>query len=230
MRYCNAASFPKDRTLQAPVIFFAKNQEERLKMGTRGTYGFRYRQTDKLTYCHYDSYPSWLGARVLEFVRQTSSKEMRNIFPRLILVDDADPNGRPSLKLQKKYRKYLDGKVASGSKEDWYCLLRNAQGDLFAYKRGLRHMLDCGEFIKDSLSCEYGYVINLDTDALEFWVGWQKKPDVTSRYGTDCEEGGYYPCRMIGALPLIEARANSVNESVKIFERWAREAGGDDES
>ena len=60
--------------------------------------------------------------------------------------------------------------------DDWYCLLRHAQGDLNVYKNGLRYMIDNHDFIKDSLFCEYAYIINLDTKRLEFYVGFQKTP------------------------------------------------------
>ena len=36
-------------------------------MSTRGLYGIRKNGVDKCTYNHSDSYPSWLGRKVLEF-------------------------------------------------------------------------------------------------------------------------------------------------------------------
>ena len=41
----------------------------------------------------------------------------------------------------------------------------------------------------------------LDTNILEFWVGFQKEPDVTNRYGIE-KEDGYYPCKMVAYYPL----------------------------
>lgn len=73
-----------------------------------------------------------------------------------------------------------DMDVSKESVDDWYCLLFKIQGDLFALnglvnseKKG--YMIDKSSFIKDSLLCEYAYIINLDTHMLEFWVGCQKK-------------------------------------------------------
>lgn len=36
---------------------------------------------------------------------------------------------------------------------------------------------DNNDFILDSLSCEWGYILNLDNNTLEVWKGFQKYPD-----------------------------------------------------
>ena len=36
-------------------------------------------------------------------------------------------------------------------------------------------MINSNDFIKNSLFCEYGYIINLDNKSLEFWIGISKK-------------------------------------------------------
>jgi hypothetical protein len=183
-------------------------------MGTRGVYGFRFREQDKLTYCHFDSYPSYLGGLVLEFIQKTPAEDMRGIFNRITLVKEDDPKDAPSEALQRKYQEYFDETVAGGRKTDWYCLLRRAQGDLGVYARGVRHMIDFNEFIKDSLFCEYGYIVNLDTEALEFWLGFQREPDPGCRYGTSRNGSGYYPCQMAGALALGDIRGKSIEEGI----------------
>jgi hypothetical protein len=186
-------------------------------MGTRGVYGFRFRGQDKVTYNHFDSYPSYLGGLVLEFIQKTPAGDMRDIFDRITLVKDNDPKDAPSEALQREYLEYFDETVAEGRKTDWYCLLRRAQGDLGVYARGVRHMIDSKEFLKDSLFCEYGYIVNLDAEALEFWLGFQKEPDPGCRYGTSRNESGYYPCRMAGAFTLGDIRGKSIEEGIDIL-------------
>ena len=167
-------------------------------MGTRGCYGFRKNGIDKLTYNHYDSYPDWLGRNIVKFCKNTSIKEMNEIFDKLILVDE---NSKPTAEQIAECSKYYDGSVSNQTYSDWYCLLREAQGELDAYKDGLRYMIDSNEFIKDSLFCEYAYIINLDTNNLEFWIGFQDRPSVNNRYGTE-NNRGYYPCKMKTYYPL----------------------------
>ena len=46
-------------------------------------------------YNHSDSYPEWLGRRVLEFVQSTTDQEMNEIFDRIIVVTDKWPDENP---------------------------------------------------------------------------------------------------------------------------------------
>ena len=128
------------------------NLKEEINMGTRGLYGLRKNGEDKLTYNHFDSYPDWLGSKVFEFCKETSIEEMNKIFDNIILVDE---NAKPTRTQIVECIKYYDDSVSKQSVEDWYCLLRNTQGDLNVYKDGLQYMIDNQEFIKDSLFCKY---------------------------------------------------------------------------
>ena len=168
-------------------------------MGTRGCYGFRKNGIDKLTYNHFDSYPNGLGRDVLHFCKSTSLAEMNEIYDRLIMVNESE---KPTDDQIAECSYWFNGNVSRQTPEDWYCLLRNAQGDLNAYKTELRYMIDNHDFIQDSLFCEYAYIINLDTKKLEFWVGFQKTPHKGNRYGTK-DNRGYYPCKMVAFYSLL---------------------------
>lgn len=170
-------------------------------MGTRGLYGFRKNAIDKCTYNHFDSYPDYLGDVMVRFCKETSITEMNDIFDRIILVSN---DNRPTQQQIDECIKYYNGNVSEQSIFDWYCLLRDAQGNPNVYKNGLKYMIDDSEFIKDSLFCEYAYIINLDTNCLEYWVGFQKKPDEDNRYGTEADDNmnKYYPCKMLAEYPL----------------------------
>ena len=191
-------------------------------MGTRGCYGFRKNGIDKLTYNHYDSYPDYLGKIVVTFCKETSLDEMNEIYDRLILVNE---NDKPTREQIEECKRYYNGDVSCKTPEDWYCLLRNAQGDLDAYKNGLKYMIDSCGFIKDSLWCEYAYIINLDTYELEFWVGGQDKPDIYNRYGVE-RDGDYYPCKMVASYPLATISLNeySVQDFVDDMKKAEKEA------
>lgn len=174
-------------------------------MGTRGLYGFRKNGIDKLTYNHYDSYPNYLGQIMVEFCKTTSIEEMNEIFNRIVLVTEGST---PTQEQIAECIEFYDGGVSTGTTEDWYCLLREAQGNPNVYKHGLKYMIDDQGFIKDSPFCEYAYIINLDTECLEFWVGFQKEPDENNRYGTEVEDM-YYPCKLLEEYSLGE-----INESL----------------
>lgn len=168
-------------------------------MGTRGCYGFRKNGIDKITYNHYDSYPSGLGADVATFCKETSLDEMNEIFDRIILVAESST---PTAEQIAECHKYYGAGDAGQTVEDWYWLLRDTQGDLSVYKDNLRYMIDSHDFITGSLFCEYAYIINLDTNRLEYWVGFQRKPDKNNRYGTK-NHNGYYPCKMKASYSLL---------------------------
>lgn len=180
-------------------------------MGTRGLYGFRKNGIDKLTYNHFDSYPDYLGQIMVEFCKTTSVEEMNKIFDRVVLVEEGST---PTKEQIVECAEFYNGSVSTGQIEDWYCLLRNAQGNPNVYKHGLKYMIDNQGFIKDSLFCEYAYIINLDEECLEFYVGFQKEPDEYNRYGTESDDG-YYPCKLLEEYSLGEINESLVEVIVK---------------
>lgn len=176
-------------------------------MSTRGLYGFRKNGVDKCTYNHSDSYPSGLGYNVVKFCKSNSVEDLKKFFDDIELVlEDSTPTEHQIRECQ--IAGYVNLSVSSQSNNDWYCLLRNLQGNFKQYQKCIDegskvYMTDGIDFIQDSLFCEYAYIINLDDEVLEFYEGFQKKPQVDNRYGTD-EDRGYYPCKLALTIPLDE--------------------------
>jgi hypothetical protein len=95
---------------------------------------------------------------------------------------------------------------------DWYWLLRSLQGEQILYeieKGNVKHMIDDHRFTRDSLFCEWAYVIDLDDMVLRVYKGFQKvapaektvlPPDI-NRWKQD---EGYYPVKMLYAYSLDE--------------------------
>jgi len=168
-------------------------------MSTRGTIGFRKDNIDKITYNHYNSYPTCLGVSVVRFIKSTPLNEIRDIADRIILVQD---DKTPTPTQIKKCMKYFDAKVGSGNKDDWYCLLRDVQGDLSAYKN-IPYMIDSHDFMSDSLFCEWAYIINLDTEMLEIYKGLNKSANGNGRYADfKDKDSEYYGVDLLTELPL----------------------------
>lgn len=138
-------------------------------MGTRGVWGFRLDEKDKVTYNHWDSYPEGLGNTVMTFVKRTNPAALHAIAKRIILVDE---HGKPGPSHIKIYRQFFDSQVGSQKLEDWYCLLRGIQGRPEMYwDLKVRHMIDNHLFLGESLFCEWAYIINLDSGLLEVYEG-----------------------------------------------------------
>lgn len=180
-------------------------------MGTRGAYGFHKNGKDKITYNHYDSYPDFLGDNILDFIENTSDEEFDKIFDKIELVNE---DNKPTKEQIKECKKFL-GDLSGHTEDEWYNLLRKSQGNLYPYKNAeLKYMIGgYEEFIKNSLFCEYAYVINLDTKELEFYVGYQKEPD-DNRYRLTKEEKkeaeknncGCYNCKLVKTYSLNDIR------------------------
>lgn len=170
-------------------------------MGTRGCYGLYKNGVTKTTYNHFDSYIGGLGKDILDFVENTSIPIMNKIFDKIELVREDDI---PTIEQIENCQDFTDLEVSNKSIMDFYCLLRNAQGDLNAYKTDLRYMIDSKEFLGNSLFCEYAYIINLDKNVLEFYKGFNKVPQNNrySKYASKEEE--YKECKLLAEYPLTE--------------------------
>jgi len=193
-------------------------------MSTRGTIGFRIQKKDKVTYNHSDSYPSWLGINILSFIKDTPEPELKDIASRIELVDE---DSTPSPEQIEAYSKYSDETVGTRTKTDWYCLLRDTQGDLSHYRNGVRHMIDYHTFLKDSLFCEWAYIINLDTRELEIYRGYNKQKNVKNggryaKYTVD-EDKSYYGVTLLATLSLSDIR-NMTEEAIKVYCQALEEA------
>lgn len=130
-------------------------------MGTRGGYGFKKDGQMKITYNHFDSYPSGLGSEVVRFIKNTSVDEMNEIFNNITMVNEDIPATNKQIN---ECRQYSDQGVSTGDLSEWYVLLRHTQGDLSPYKNGLKYMVDNGSIEED-----YAYIIDLDDNTFEFY-------------------------------------------------------------
>jgi len=187
-------------------------------MGTRGLIGFRKNGIDKLTYNHFDSYPEYLGKKVLEFI-VGYREDLDSIFDNIILVNETD---RPTKEQIEECKEFTDLSVSTRSNEEWYCLLRKAQGNLRCYAQGLKYMIDNHDFILDSVFCEYAYIINLDNHELEFWVGFQHEPCEDNRYGCETTRD-YYPCKMVATYPLSDIHEEQIDDIVEDMQEKAKD-------
>lgn len=172
-------------------------------MGTRGSIGVRVDGVDKLAYNHFDSYPEGLGVDMLAQARALAKDANAAQMARdLRVVDEDTPVTAEDIE---KYGHMMNLGVGEQSPTDWYCLLREAQGSLReCLDMGV--MLDAGDFIRDSLFCEWAYIINFDTRKLEVYEGFKDAPHTLGRFATmgPPERNGdtYYPCALIAEFDL----------------------------
>lgn len=177
-------------------------------MGTRGILGFVIDGQVKATYNHFDSYPSYLGVKVLDYVKGIKDRAaLAEQIKALKVVDQMDKPDADTL-AQLVRDGFADTGVSTGT--DWYAALRNTQGDVDAIVRS-GYLTDSGEFWKDSLFCEWGYLINLDEGTLEVYKGFQTAYHRAGRFAQRKPANWkppykgaefYYPIALVGTFPF----------------------------
>jgi hypothetical protein len=176
-------------------------------MSTRGLTGVTVNQKNYLSYNHSDSYPSYLLQEMAELVIFLRDNKLFTILkeniPKLKEVQD-DAMCTPEQ--LEKYAEY-DGDLMGHKVEEYYNLLRNLQGAEWIKQTALGNLdiyINSNDFIKNSLHCEWAYIINLDTNQLEVYKGNQTQPDKNNKFGqgsVECyEKSIYYPCKLITKL------------------------------
>jgi len=180
-------------------------------MSTRGVFGFRIDGADKLSINHCDSAPDALGDAVLYDLnimlkRYASIDNLRKRVRRIELVGRKT---KPTLQQQMLYGRFSDISVGNQTAEDWYCLLRRLQGELYK-TLVVGVMLNWNDFIYNSVMCEWGYIVNMDTKELEVYEGFQEKP-AKGRYGfIRNPESKWYGCGLVLTVPF--KRVGSMNK------------------
>lgn len=151
-------------------------------MSTRGYMGLKKDGELKGMYNHFDSYPSGLGKYLIEELNKINVdervKKLNEAFDYIELVDE---DKKPTKKQKEDCIKagVTNFSVASRSEDDWYCLLREAQGEIGLYiNKVIPYMINGNSFIEDTLFCEWYYIINLDTLRFEVFEN-----DYTNRRG-----------------------------------------------
>ena len=193
-------------------------------MSTRGIYGFRKNNIDKVTFCHGDSYLEDLGNEMVNFIKDTSIETMNKIFDKIILVGLLDEATKEQIKQCKKYSNL---EVNIRSLKDFTCLLYNTFGSLDVYRdEELKYMIDASKEITNIYLCEYAYIINLDTNEFEIYAPMYYKV-IEDRYNSEDNEGET-KCRLIKKYKLDNIPNNWIKECEKIDEEdWIKKGDKD---
>lgn len=155
-------------------------------------------------YGQWDGYPEGNGRVVYDFIQYCNLEKFKEKLlnnTRMISKDEvskcwiecgADPDS-----------KWVELPVVNAFNEKYPSLGRDCGADILKLiltsdnEVLLQNDLD---FAKDSLFCEWAYLLNLDTNELEVYSGFVKEPlDKDERFYFDgyCDKNGYYPIKMI---------------------------------
>jgi hypothetical protein len=167
-------------------------------------------------YSQWDGYPSGQGVTVLNFLRSANVENLKKAVSECQWITGEEIE---SINTQIKT-------LPSGYdwKKDYPELSRDTGGDifniiLFSGKRKLKNDID---FAKDSLFCEWAYVVDFDKNTFEIYQGFNQQPlnESDRFYSTDMDKNGYYPVRKIKEYDLSNLPDN---------ETFIKECEGDEE-
>lgn len=196
-------------------------------MGTRGAFGYRIDGQDSVTYNHCDSYPDGLGSNMVDYVGAYSIEALAEAARRIVLVEERDKAPR---EMVERYREFADLSVASRDPADWYVLLRGVQRNPGAFHAGVDHMINGNWFLKDSLFCEWAYIVNVDDGVLEVYRGFNRDPKAPGRYAAfqgpnpTRASSEYYGVRLLLTVPFYKLRGLSVEGRDALLKSWEKAA------
>lgn len=173
-------------------------------MGTRGFVGFVADGVEKIAYNHWDSYPEALGVGVLTWLSGCDLDRVRLQARALrVVAQDSEPTEEDVRRLAR----WTNLTVGARDEKDWYCLLRETQGRPGEIlEAGV--LCDAGQFPRDSLFAEWGYVVDFDASVFEAYRGLQKQPHSRGRFASretwtyGSPTTTYYPVALAVSWPL----------------------------
>lgn len=177
----------------------------------KGTVGFIYQNKISLGYNDENSNPDYLGGDVLDLIIRINKEKGWKVFKEHSLnlknIDTADEN------MLKKYEKY-----SSPGNSKIFSDIISTEWLIEMYEGKIQDYIIDNQFIKESLYCEYGYIINLDNMKLEYYLGDQEKPQKNNRFG-NTNIDGYYPCRLVCNFDILTISEDNYE---KIIEKMKR--------
>ena len=162
-------------------------------MSTRGSFIICRNGQKKEVYIDADAYPGGAGFGVVEIIKACN---LDILYDCLVEFDEYDEEMAEALG---------DREPASFSVD----LCREAE----TMRKKLYTRPSERYFIQNSLFCEYGYVIDMDSGELQFYIGGQRTPQEGNRFGNipfssqTMPEIRYYSCHLKASFSLDYVRA-----------------------
>lgn len=169
-------------------------------MGTRGILMVKSNGEYKVAqYSQWDNYPSGNGFRTVEFINNPS-------FNTSLFKEKVDNLTEWSNEDLAELNKKVENGSLNGRISLYPELSRDTGSDIFKliYDDKVKKVNLNIDFVKDSIFCEWGWCINLDTNCLDCFKGFQKEPLLENQpfYYLQDYMGEYYPIKLICSIPF----------------------------
>jgi len=183
-------------------------------MGTRGIIAVvRHEKTIIAKYCQWDMYPESVGADICEWITDEYDPErfkagLENCYninedalKQLWIDAGADLDNIGNFVSMTVADKFAETNPQIGRDMSAGVL------DLIMHSTGPVPFQNDIEFANESLFCEWVYVLNIDTETLEVYTGFNKEPVTEGRFAGPVNADGYAPVRLVGEFDFYDLPA-----------------------
>lgn len=183
-------------------------------MSTRGLWGIKNIEgrsdgkTEFGVFHRFDSYPTYLGAKLIKSLMVYGFDSFKKFAKGVKIVKESDFDCLKTLKSMVVNSIYLNQQSLF---ESFAALYIGERGDLVVF--------DGFDFIYDSLWCEWAYMINLETQCLEIYRGFNTDPNEAGPYASKKAEDSskYYGCRLLYEIPVERIKLIKSEKEIEIM-------------
>lgn len=143
-------------------------------------------------YGQWDGQPSGQGLTALSFLKSVNFDLFKEKLLNLNFIDF------------KNLTKEEEEEIDSNTNNKYDHLSRDHGANILnlIYEGDINDLIDNSSFANESLFCEWGYVIDFDTNVFEIFQGFNKKKITKGRFISNKDEGEYEPIILIKSYKL----------------------------
>jgi hypothetical protein len=175
-------------------------------------------------YGQWDGYPSGQGQGVVDFIKgEGNIEKLETSLSRVRYLDYKDRDKEFIDNYNKNAPPYMSSpETRSPDQIKWFSnyQTRDLGAQILsniAFSEDEEILLtDSIDFAKDSLFCEYAYIVNLDTQELEIYKGFNTSPlDKSERFYSEDVPKEYYPVRFVEKFSFDELKMETMAQLEK---------------
>jgi len=161
-------------------------------------------------YGQWDGYPDGQGVSCLDFLEKTNLDEFKNKLKLVRFKNEEDSKELDDfLKSIGCKDGWMNMEQSSKYKQKYPLLSRDVGSDiLLKLMENEKEVFvnNAIDFVKDSLMCEWAYVIDFDKNSFEVYEGFNKSPlsEGDRFYFDNYSDNGYYPVKLKEKFSLID--------------------------
>lgn len=165
-------------------------------------------------YGQWDGYPAGQGTSILEFLKSSKVEALKDNLLKCSWLSNAETKAMwKEFGVDIDQERFVSDKIADRFYTKYPELNRDTGADILTLvanaSEGLK-LIDSIDFARDSVFCEWAYVIDFDKNTFEVYKGFNDKPlDKSERFFSEnlvnySSSTTYYPVRLVATYQLSE--------------------------